>query len=42
MSGGKEETVVEAHCKEEIGVGPTNGYRDKRPPATPTNWDKEI
>ncbi len=35
VSCGKEETVVEADGREEIGVGPTNGHRDrKRPPDT--------
>ena len=35
MSGGKKEKVVGADCKEDIGVGPTNGHKgDKLTPAT--------
>ena len=35
LPGGKEEKVAGADCKEDIGVGYTNGHKgDKRPPAT--------
>lgn len=43
VSGGKEEMVVGADCKDDVGVNYKNGHKgDKRPPATHNEGGKLV